>query len=139
MCHAYIASLQATPHAARRTPHASNCLYRKCPLIEFLDPIGYTYQGQCSCIGVCGCHARSADEDFSIFALRRRQALKDANITHVISALRLPLEKEPLNRLEHLVVEVNDLEEENIIEYLPACIAFIQQGLDSGGGVLVHW
>lgn len=88
---------------------------------------------------MCGCHATNADWNFSIFALRRRHALQDANITHVISALRLPLEKEPFNGLEHLVIEVDDVEDENILQHLPACITFIQQGLDSGGSVLVHW
>ena len=39
----------------------------------------------------------------------------------------------------HYHVEVDDVDDENLIQYFPECNAFIQKGLDSGGGVLVHW
>jgi len=38
-----------------------------------------------------------------------------------------------------MLVEVDDVEDENLLEHLPATNRFIQQGLDGGGGVLVHW
>jgi len=37
-----------------------------------------------------------------------------------------------------MLVEVDDVEDENLLEHLPATNRFIQQGLDGGGGVLVH-
>jgi dual specificity phosphatase 12 len=74
-----------------------------------------------------------------MFTLRRREALQTANITHVLSVLRTPLDDDLFKPFKHMVVEVDDVEDENLLQYFPATNAFIQQGLDSGGGVLVHW
>ena len=71
--------------------------------------------------------------------MRRYAALKKANITHVVSALRLPLDPDLFTSYKHLVVELDDLEDENVLEYFATSNAFIQEGLDGGGGVLVHW
>lgn len=76
----------------------------------------------------------------SMFTLRRREALQQANITHVVSVLRTPLDKELFSPFKsHMIVEVDDVEDENLLEYFPATNSFIKEGLDSGGGVLVHW
>ena len=56
-----------------------------------------------------------------------------------MSALRLPLDDDLFTNFKHHVVEVDDVEDENIIEHFPGSNAFIQEGLDGGGGVLVHW
>jgi|TARA_R110002003_G_scaffold38_5_gene2340 dual specificity phosphatase 12 len=75
-----------------------------------------------------------------MFTLRRREALQQANITHVLSVLRSPLDQELFRPFkQHMVVEVDDVEDENLLEHLPATNRFIKEGLDSGGGVLVHW
>lgn len=71
--------------------------------------------------------------------MRRHEALKKANITHVVSALRQPLETAPFANYKHLVVELDDVDDEDIIQHFATSNAFIQQGLDDGGGVLVHW
>ncbi|PVI07801.1 dual specificity protein phosphatase 12 [Periconia macrospinosa] len=73
-----------------------------------------------------------------MFTLRRRDALQQANITHVLSVLRLPLDQDLFAPFKHMVVEVDDVEDENLLEHLPATNRFIQEGLDGGGGVLVH-
>ncbi|KZF21524.1 dual specificity protein phosphatase 12 [Xylona heveae TC161] len=73
-----------------------------------------------------------------IFSLRRREALKEANITHVVSVLRMPLEEALFQPYKHHVVEVDDIEDENLLEHFEATNKFIQDGLDAGGGVLVH-
>ena len=75
----------------------------------------------------------------SLFSMRRYAALKKANITHVLSALRLPLDPELFTSYKHLVIELDDVEDENILEHFTASNAFIQEGVDGGGGVLVHW
>lgn len=36
-------------------------------------------------------------------------------------------------------IPVDDVGEENLLQYFPATCAFIQEGLDAGAGVLVHW
>lgn len=73
------------------------------------------------------------------FTLRCTEALKKANITHVVSALRLPLDANLYTEYNHHVVELDDLEDENIVEHFEASNKFIQEGVDGGGGVLVHW
>jgi len=74
-----------------------------------------------------------------LFTLRRKQQLDEANITHVLSVLRLPLDQDLFKPFKHLVVEVDDVEDENLLQYFVTTNGFIQEGLDSGGGVLVHW
>ncbi|KAF2462529.1 dual specificity protein phosphatase 12 [Lindgomyces ingoldianus] len=73
-----------------------------------------------------------------LFTLRRREALQQANITHILSVLRLPLDQRLFSPFKHLVVEIDDVEDENLLEHFPTTNKFIQDGLDGGGGVLVH-
>lgn len=75
-----------------------------------------------------------------MFTLRRREALHQANITHVLSVLRSPLDQDLFSPFQkHMVVEVDDVEDENLLEHFSATNKFIQEGLEGGGGVLVHW
>ncbi|KAI4137877.1 MAG: hypothetical protein LQ341_004936 [Variospora aurantia] len=73
-----------------------------------------------------------------LFTLKRKEALKNANITHVLSVLTLPLDEALFKGYERLVVDIDDLEDEDIIQHFPASNAFIKAGLESRGGVLVH-
>ncbi|KAH8730131.1 protein-tyrosine phosphatase-like protein [Phaeosphaeriaceae sp. PMI808] len=74
-----------------------------------------------------------------MFTLRRREALQQANITHVVSVMRSPLDQDLFSPFKsHMVVEVDDVEDENLLEYFPATNHFIKEGLADGGGVLVH-
>ena len=82
---------------------------------------------------------RTLTSTSSLFSMRRYAALQKANITHVLSALRLPLDLDLFASYKHMVVELDDVEDENILEHFAASNAFIQEGIDGGGGVLVHW
>ncbi|KAF4314544.1 putative dual specificity phosphatase protein [Botryosphaeria dothidea] len=73
-----------------------------------------------------------------LFTLRRREALAQANITHVVSVLRLPLDRDLFTPFTQHIVEVDDVDDENLLEHFPQTNRFIQDGLDHGGGVLVH-
>ncbi|KAL2843965.1 protein-tyrosine phosphatase-like protein [Aspergillus pseudodeflectus] len=73
-----------------------------------------------------------------IFSLKNKAALSRANITHVVSVLRLQPTDDTFLTYQHHHIEVDDVEDENILEHFPAAIGFIQSGLNSGGGVLVH-
>jgi len=57
----------------------------------------------------------------------------------VLSVLRLPLDQSLFEGYVHKVVEVDDMDDENLLEHFPSCAGFIQDALDSGGAVLVHW
>lgn len=39
----------------------------------------------------------------------------------------------------HLHIPVDDVDDEDLLQYFPAANAFIKEALESGGGVLVHW
>ncbi|KAH9834696.1 dual specificity protein phosphatase 12, partial [Teratosphaeria destructans] len=73
-----------------------------------------------------------------LFTLRRREALRAAGISHVLSVLRPPLDPTLFDGFQHQLVEVDDVDDENLLEHFPACNRFIQHALETGGGVLVH-
>lgn len=75
----------------------------------------------------------------SIFSLKNKAALERANITHILSVLRLQPQEETFAGFQHHRIDVDDVEDENLLEHFPSAIKFIQSGLDAGGGVLVHW
>lgn len=75
----------------------------------------------------------------SLFSLRRKQTLQESNITHIVSVLGGRLDPDLFASYVHKVVDVDDVEDENLLQYFPACNQFIQDGLNGGGGVLVHW
>lgn len=74
-----------------------------------------------------------------MFALRGREALKEAGITHVVSVLRLPLDKALFENYEHKVIEVDDVEDENLLEHFTSSNKFISEALKAEGAVLIHW
>ncbi|KAI9829055.1 MAG: tyrosine protein phosphatase yvh1 [Thelocarpon impressellum] len=73
-----------------------------------------------------------------IFSLHRKEALKQAKITHVLSVMRLPLGQDIFAPYKHMVVEVDDVEDENLLQHFNSANTFIHGGLSGGGGVLVH-
>ena len=75
----------------------------------------------------------------SMFALHRGEALKEAKITHILSVLNLPMEEKLLSSFRHLKIEAEDVDDEDLLQHIDTTNTFIKDGLDSGGGVLVHW
>jgi dual specificity phosphatase 12 len=49
------------------------------------------------------------------------------------------VDRELFKPFKHLMVEVDDVEDENLLQFFTTTNGFIQEGLDGGGGVLVHW
>jgi dual specificity phosphatase 12 len=74
-----------------------------------------------------------------MFALRGKEALKEAGITHVVSVLRQPLDATLFEGYQHHIIEVDDVEDENIIEHFAGANEFIKKALEGGGAVLIHW
>ncbi|SPO05257.1 related to YVH1 - protein tyrosine phosphatase [Cephalotrichum gorgonifer] len=81
----------------------------------------------------------------ALFTLRRPDKLEEMGITHIVSALNLSaaeLEKDGLTawktvreRFRHLVVDVDDMDDEDILMHFPAAVRFIEEGLyPSQGG-----
>ena len=65
--------------------------------------------------------------------------MEKANITHVLSAVDQEIDKNLISKYKHLHINVDDVDYEDILQYFASSNAFIKEGLDSGGGVLVHW
>lgn len=57
----------------------------------------------------------------------------------MVSAIRLPLDESMFAPYKHHVIEIDDVDDENILEHFAGSNAFIEEGLGSGRGVLVHW
>ncbi|KAJ5673883.1 hypothetical protein N7462_009322 [Penicillium macrosclerotiorum] len=73
-----------------------------------------------------------------IICLKNKAALARADITHVVSVLRLNQADDTFAPYQHLAIDVDDVDDDNLLEHLPTAVKFIQAGLDGGGGVLVH-
>ncbi|OJD13385.1 hypothetical protein AJ78_06156 [Emergomyces pasteurianus Ep9510] len=71
-------------------------------------------------------------------ALSNKSALKKANISHIVSVLRLNADEERFESFEHLQIPVDDVSDEDLLEHFPTTNAFIKSGLEGNGGVLVH-
>jgi len=85
--------------------------------------------------------------------------LKNCNITHIVSVLDWQFKDDvPLIRgYQHLHIPVDDVEDENLLEWFPRSNQFIQEGLnyrpkndsksaetldhinENGSGVYIHW
>lgn len=77
-----------------------------------------------------------------VLSLKNKIALSKANITHVVTVLRMspPVVKdEYLESLKRLTIDVDDVDDENLLQHFPTATKFIQSGLDDGGNVLIHW
>ncbi len=80
-----------------------------------------------------------------IFTLRRRSALEKTGITHIVSVLKYDFKDfEDWGKYEHLSVEVDDVEDENLLGEFERTGAWIENAFKEGqdgkkGGVLVHW
>lgn len=46
---------------------------------------------------------------------------------------------EDWEKYQHLNIDVNDVEDENLLGELPRAVEFITKALEGGGRVLVHW
>ena len=80
------------------------------------------------------------DDGESMFALHEKRLVEKANITHVLSVLRIESEsKKPLEGFHHYVVPVDDAENEDLLQHFPSTNAFISEALRLGGVVFVHW
>ncbi|CZT21948.1 uncharacterized protein RCC_07816 [Ramularia collo-cygni] len=65
--------------------------------------------------------------------------LKDGGVTHVLSALDFDVrDSKQLKDYQHLTISVDDDPNEDLLSHFPQTNAFIDAGLQNGGGVFVH-
>ena len=82
---------------------------------------------------------------YSIFTLRRKSALAEVGITHIVSVLKYDFEQfEDCEKYGHLSVDVDDMEGDNLLAEFEGSGAFIEEALRKGkddkkGKVLIHW
>lgn len=74
-----------------------------------------------------------------LMALHGTEALVNAGVTHVLSAINYRLEPRMIERFTHFQIKLEDDEDEDIIQFFPQTNKFIDDALRSGGGVFVHW
>lgn len=75
----------------------------------------------------------------SIDALRDRATLEAACISHVLSVICLPMDTALVAGFEHLAIDADDAESENLIQHFAQTNAFIAGALSGDGRVLIHW
>ena len=46
---------------------------------------------------------------------------------------------EDWEKYQHLNIDVNDVEDENLLGELPRAVEFITEALENSGRVLIHW
>jgi hypothetical protein len=81
-------------------------------------------------------------DQLSLYALYPAQAayIKAANITHVVSAVNFDsYESEQFRPFKHFAVQIEDDANENLLQWFDRTNRFIEDGLEAGGGVFVHW
>jgi dual specificity phosphatase 12 len=110
-----------------KVPRAGN-LYIGGSVTKVLNPLGQ----HCGLTNVRSFPCR-------LYALYQTEEIKAANVTHVVSVINLPLNAELFKPFQHLVIDAEDDEDENLLQYFAESNRFIEEGLEKGGGVFVHW
>ena len=75
----------------------------------------------------------------SLYALHQTEEIKAANVTHVLSVINYALDPDLFRPFRHFAIDIDDVEDENLLQYFAESNRFIEDGLEGGGGVFVHW
>lgn len=68
-----------------------------------------------------------------------KTVLEDEGITHVLTVMRELDHSKMLESFKRLIIDINDDPDESIIDYFASAIQWIDDALEEGGKVLVHW
>lgn len=80
-----------------------------------------------------------------LYALYQQNVVKDAGVTHVLSVIDFNFYE--LNEsskflksqnYSHMIVQIEDDPNEDLLQHFDRMVEFINEGLESGGGVFVH-
>lgn len=64
--------------------------------------------------------------------------MRENKITHILSVLPEPVELKNADEVKHLVIAVDDVDDENLMKHFAQTNAFIQDAVDKNESVLVH-
>ncbi|KAK3935374.1 tyrosine-protein phosphatase [Diplogelasinospora grovesii] len=69
-----------------------------------------------------------------VFGVRRPRLITEYKITHVLSVIKYALdpEEDAFRGVEHLSIDIDDLEDQDILVHLPKTVRFIERGLYGG-------
>ncbi|KAK3312705.1 protein-tyrosine phosphatase-like protein [Apodospora peruviana] len=72
-----------------------------------------------------------------VFGLRRAKLIEDLNITHVLSVIKymLPADEASFRNIAHLSIDIDDMEDEDILQYMPRMVRFIERALYGEGSI----
>jgi dual specificity phosphatase 12 len=70
---------------------------------------------------------------------RETKEIKEANVTHVLSVLDYTLNPNRFKPFQHFAIKADDSYSENLLQYFAKSNQFIEDGLEKGRGVFVHW
>ncbi|KAK3385630.1 protein-tyrosine phosphatase-like protein [Podospora didyma] len=81
-----------------------------------------------------------------IFGLNKASLLEQTKVTHILSVIKYSLnpDEDAFRNVEHLSVDLDDMEDVDILVHLPKMVRFIERGLypdgskEPSGAVLVH-
>lgn len=74
----------------------------------------------------------------SHFALSAQKTLKREKVTHILSLVQSGVKPEHVADFEHMQINVDDIEDENIIKFFPQILEFIDRAVQQGTSILVH-
>ncbi|KAK4214939.1 tyrosine-protein phosphatase [Rhypophila decipiens] len=66
-----------------------------------------------------------------VFGLRRPGLVQELGITHVLSVIKytLPADQEAFRNTTHMTIDIDDMDDQDILVYLPRMVRFIERGL----------
>ncbi|ROT38270.1 phosphatases II [Sodiomyces alkalinus F11] len=83
-------------------------------------------------VGTMAVNRIEGDEELhvgGIWALKRPSALAERGITHVLSVVRCSPSEEWGHRYRHMVIDVDDVDDEDLLSELPRAVRFIEAAL----------
>ncbi|KAM7184337.1 tyrosine-protein phosphatase [Naviculisporaceae sp. PSN 640] len=66
-----------------------------------------------------------------VFGLRRQGLVQELGITHILSVIKyiLPADQPAFQNTEHMTIDIDDMDDQDILQYLPRMVRFIERGL----------
>jgi dual specificity phosphatase 12 len=73
----------------------------------------------------------------SVFGVNRGRLIQEHNITHILSVIKYALNRDDVafRNVEHLSVDIDDMEDQDILVHLPRMVRFIDRGLNGTAAV----